>query len=351
MTPTDFQHSLLTWFDKHGRKDLPWQQNRNPYRVWLSEIMLQQTQVTTVIPYFNAFIEKFPLLENLSDAPIDEVLHCWSGLGYYARARNLHKAAQLIVKQGYFPDTLLGLMALPGIGLSTAGAILSMAFNKSHPILDGNVKRVLARLNAVSGWSGHTQVERQLWAISTQLTPVERVADYTQAMMDLGATLCTRSNPVCTLCPVNTHCKARISGTVSMYPTPKPVKVLPIKQRIFLLLMDQDERILLEKRPATGIWGGLWSLPEFASIEDANYWCLAKNLRIVSQCVLKPKRHTFSHFHLDYTPLCVKTENPINIVMEANLAVWYNAGEINNLGLATPIKMLLQPLNNEDNND
>ncbi len=351
MTPAYFQYNLLTWFDQKGRKDLPWQLNRSPYRVWLSEIMLQQTQVTTVIPYFNTFIEKFPLLENLADASIDEVLHCWSGLGYYARARNLHKAAQLIVKNGRFPDTLPELVALSGIGLSTAGAVLSIAFNKSHPILDGNVKRVLTRFYAISGWPGHTQVERQLWEISTQLTPVERVADYTQAIMDLGATLCTRRNPDCAICPVNTCCKARLSDTVSAYPMAKPTKILPVKQRLFLLLMDQDKRILLEKRPPTGIWGGLWSLPEFANIEDANAWCLTKNMHIISQRVLKLKRHTFSHYHLDYTPLCVKIKNPINFVMEANLSVWYNVEQTNNLGLPTPIKRLLQPLNNEENND
>jgi len=351
MTPTDFQQCILTWFDQHGRKDLPWQQNMTPYRVWLSETMLQQTQVATVIPYFKAFIEKFPTLEHLAHADIDDVLHRWSGLGYYARARNLHKAAQQIAQQGYFPDTLPELIALPGIGQSTAGAILSIAFNKSHPILDGNVKRVLTRFNAISGWPGNSQVNKQLWTISAQLTPTERVADYTQAMMDLGATLCTRSNPACTVCPINTHCKAGINNTVSAYPTPKPAKALPVKRLFFLLLTDQDKRILLEKRPPSGIWGGLWSLPEFAGVEEATHWCLTNNLRIINQSILKPGRHTFSHYHLDYTPLCIQAENPTNFVMEAGQSVWYNAQQLNNLGFAAPIKMLLQSLNNEDNNE
>jgi len=351
MTPVDFQQNILAWFDQHGRKDLPWQQDITPYRVWLSETMLQQTQVSTVIPYFNAFTEKFPALESLANAPVDEVLHRWSGLGYYARARNLHKAAQQIVKQGYFPDNLPELIALPGIGQSTAGAILSIAFNKSHPILDGNVKRVLTRFNAISGWPGNNRINKQLWEISTRLTPIERVADYTQAMMDLGATLCTRRNPACNACPVNTHCKAGISNTASAYPSPKPAKTLPVKQLYLLLLTDPDKRVLLEKRPPTGIWGGLWSLPEFADIEEANYWCLKQNLPITSQRILKTRRHTFSHYHLDYTPFCIQTENPKNIVMEAGLSVWYNAQQINGLGLAAPIKMLLQALNNEDNED
>lgn len=350
LTPAEFQRNILSWFDRHGRKDLPWQQNISPYRVWLSEIMLQQTQVMTVIPYFNAFIDKFPNIESLATAPIDEVLQRWSGLGYYARARNLHKSAQRIAEQGRFPDTLEALTALPGIGLSTAGAILSIGFNKSHPILDGNVKRVLARYQAISGWPGSTSVNKQLWTLSEQLTPTERVADYTQAMMDLGATLCTRSKPSCTRCPINTHCQAWISDTVSAYPTPKPTKTLPAKHIVFLLLVDQDQRMLLEKRPDSGIWGGLWSLPEFAGLEDARRWCLLQNMRISDQLTLKPKRHTFSHYHLDYTGLIIQIENPTNNVMEAYRTAWYNARQTHDLGLPAPIKTLLQQLNNEDNN-
>ncbi len=304
--------------------------------------MLQQTQVTTVIPYFNAFMEQFPTLECLAEAPIDDVLHRWSGLGYYARARNLHKTAQLIAEQGYFPEMLDELVALPGIGLSTAGAILSIAFKKSHPILDGNVKRVLARFKAVSGWPGTSQVNKQLWAISTQLTPVERVADYTQAMMDLGATVCTRSKPKCADCPLESHCLARITKTVSVLPTPKPPKTLPVKQLVLLLLSNNINQILLEKRPPTGIWGGLWSLPEFDSIESAQAWCLTQNRTIIDTRTLATQRHTFSHYHLDYTPVLMQTDNLINFVMEANQTVWYNAKQINTLGLPAPIKLLLQ---------
>jgi A/G-specific adenine glycosylase len=342
MTPSIFQQHILVWFDLQGRKDLPWQQDITPYRVWLSETMLQQTQVATVIPYFNAFVERFPTLENLAQAPVDDVLHRWSGLGYYARARNLHKTAQLIVDLGYFPESLAELIALPGIGLSTAGAILSIAFKKSHPILDGNVKRVLARFMAIPGWPGNSQVNKDLWAISTQLTPINRVAEYTQAMMDLGATICTRSKPACGACPLESHCLARITGTVSVLPTPRPSKTLPVKQRVLLLLYDNRNRILLEKRPPTGIWGGLWSLPEFDGIESARDWCLTKNWPICETQTLATRRHTFSHYHLDYTPVLIQTDNPINFVMEANLAVWYNSEQINTLGLPAPIKLLLQ---------
>ncbi|HEY8220154.1 MAG TPA: A/G-specific adenine glycosylase [Methylobacter sp.] len=342
MSPSAFQHHILAWFDQYGRKDLPWQKDLTPYRVWLSETMLQQTQVATVIPYFNTFIKKFPNIDSLANAPVDEVLHLWSGLGYYARARNLHKTAKLIAEQGRFPDTLDELLALPGIGLSTAGAILSIAFNKSHPILDGNVKRVLARFRAVSGWPGNSAVNKELWAISAKLTPIARVADYTQAMMDLGATVCTRSKPACEACPLNAECLARRENNISAYPTPKPAKTLPVKQVTLLLLSNADNRILLEKRPPTGIWGGLWSLPEFNSIVEAHDWCLARNILIADQQTLATRRHTFSHYHLDYTPLLIRSDNPINFVMEADRTVWYKAEQLNKLGLATPIKQLLQ---------
>lgn len=341
MNSSDFQKKILAWFDQNGRKDLPWQQDLSPYRVWLSETMLQQTQVTTVIPYFNAFIEQFPTIECLAKAPVDEVLHRWSGLGYYARARNLHKTAQLIVEQSYFPDTLDKLIELPGIGLSTAGAILSIAFKKSHPILDGNVKRVLSRFKGISGWPGDSQVSKQLWAISADLTPVDRVADYTQAIMDLGATICRRSKPACNACPLNSYCKAKMTNTVSLLPTPKASKTLPIKQLVFLLLSN-NKKILLEKRPPTGIWGGLWSLPEFPNIHSVYDWCLTTNTPIIISRTLPTQRHTFSHYHLDYTTVLIQTDNPINFVMEADHTVWYNTQQIKTLGLPAPIKLLLK---------
>ncbi|RMF13376.1 MAG: A/G-specific adenine glycosylase, partial [Gammaproteobacteria bacterium] len=259
----EFAHSVLQWFDRHGRHDLPWQHPRTPYRVWVSEIMLQQTQVATVIPYFERFMTAFPTLEALADATEDEVLALWAGLGYYARGRNLRRAAVQLVEEGRrtLPDTLDGLMALPGIGRSTAGAILSMGFGIRAPILDGNVKRVLCRHEAIEGWPGERRVEQQLWELSESLTPRDRVDDYTQAIMDLGATVCTRSRPACDLCPLRATCQARQKGLETVLPHPRPRRTLPERHATALILLDAEGRCLMEKRPSPGIWGGLWCPP------------------------------------------------------------------------------------------
>lgn len=337
-----FQKRVLHWFDAHGRKDLPWQQPASPYRVWVSEIMLQQTQVLTVIPYFERFTQRFPDVESLANAPLDEVLTLWAGLGYYARARNLHKAANIIVEQSFFPETVEQLTELSGIGLSTAGAISSIAFNNPAAILDGNVRRVLARFHAVSGWTGDSKINKQLWELSHFYTPIERVADYTQAMMDLGATLCTRSKPRCIDCPLAEDCQALLQGKVNELPTPKPKKIQPVKTIVFLVLENKQGQILLEKRPPTGIWGGLWSLPEFKDIDSAKSWCLENNINHQPKKECETERHTFSHYHLDYTPLHVRSDNLINIVMEASQSLWYKAEQINTLALPAPITRLLQ---------
>jgi len=336
-----FQAAVLNWFDQHGRKDLPWQQQITPYRVWVSEIMLQQTQVATVIPYYQNFMCRFPRLEDLANAHIDEVLPLWAGLGYYARARNLHHAAQQIQQLGAFPQCLEGLMQLKGIGKSTAGAILSLAFQQRAAILDGNVKRVLARCFAISGWSGTAKTAKQLWSVSETYTPETRVADYTQAMMDLGATICTRSHPKCDYCPLQKNCLAYQQQRISEFPTKKPKKIQPIKQCVFLIL-KYNQQVLLEKRPPVGIWGGLWSLPEFADQQVLANWCLQQNINITGQKILILQRHTFSHYHLDYTPIRIQIDNPINIVMETNQSVWYNNQQLSALALPTPIKNLLK---------
>lgn len=342
MKASFFQQQLLAWFDQQGRKNLPWQQPLTPYRVWVSEIMLQQTQVMTVIPYFQGFMLAFPDVNTLAHAPIDKVLQRWAGLGYYARARNLHKTANIIANQGYFPDNVEQLVTLPGIGLSTAGAISSIAFDKPAAILDGNVRRVLTRIHALSGWTGLSHVNKKLWELSRFYTPIARVADYTQAIMDLGATLCTRSNPQCQRCPLSENCQAWQQGTVAKLPTPKLKKISPIKTLVFLILQNNQQQILLEKRPPTGIWGGLWSLPEFETIKAANEWCWQHHHHITKQKQLKPQRHTFSHYHLDYTPLLIRSNILINNVSAKLNSLWYKAEQIHTLALPAPIKQLLQ---------
>lgn len=351
MNATFFQQRLLLWFDKQGRKDLPWQHPASPYRVWMSEIMLQQTQVVTVIPYFQRFVQAFPDVQTLANAPLDDVLALWAGLGYYARARNLHKAAISIVEQGYFPDNVEKLIELSGIGLSTAGAISSIAFNNPAAILDGNVRRVLARFHAISGWTGDRKINKELWELSHFYTPIERVADYTQAIMDLGATVCTRSKPACLSCPFTSDCLAKSQGKVTEIPSPKPKKIKPIKKIIFLILQNSQGQVLLEKRPPTGIWGGLWSLPEFDNIECAKNWCRQHKLNNLQSQQFKTERHTFSHYHLDYTPFLVRTDNPTNFVMEVAQSIWYKAELTNTLALPAPITRLLQGHINGEKND
>jgi A/G-specific adenine glycosylase len=347
MTPTNFQQNLLTWFDQYGRKDLPWQHPATAYRVWVSEIMLQQTQVVTVIPYFNKFIQQYPDIQALANAPLDEVLSLWAGLGYYARARNLHKTAVSINQAEHFPDSLEELIALPGIGASTAGSILSIAFNKSQAILDGNVRRVLARFQAIQGWTGGTQVNKQLWEISARYTPEIRVADYTQAIMDLGATVCTRSKPSCTVCPLKSDCLALQQQRVDELPTAKPRKKISVKQSVFIIAIDEDQQILLEKRTPTGIWGGLWSVPELVNQTELEAWLVMKSIKVTNKQSLPIRRHTFSHYHLDYQPIVLTVQNPTNNVLEAETALWYKHRHSKNIALPAPVKQLFDELNKD----
>ncbi|MFT5452355.1 MAG: A/G-specific adenine glycosylase [Enterobacterales bacterium] len=303
--PKTFSQLVLTWFKQHGRKDLPWQHNPTPYRVWISEIMLQQTQVNTVIPYYLKFMETFPTLQALSSATNDQVMALWSGLGYYSRARNLHKTAlELSNNNPSLPDSLDALVALPGIGRSTAGAILSLSMNKKAAILDGNVKRVLARHFQVSGWPGNSAVLKELWQLSEFLTPQKSVNQYNQAMMDLGATLCTRSKPSCSVCPLINSCLAYKHSNQADYPGKKKKKVLPIKHQNFYLLMNDANELLMEKRPATGIWGGLWTPPSSdIDLEIESYLSEQLNIEVSSTEMLPEFRHTFSHFHLQISPI------------------------------------------------
>ena len=341
-----FADRVLEWFDRHGRHDLPWQ-GGDGYAVWVSEIMLQQTQVNTVIPYYERFMARFPDLPSLAGAGQDEVLHHWSGLGYYARARNLHRAAREVMARfdGHLPDDIEALQSLPGIGRSTAGAILSLALGQHHPILDGNVKRVLARHRAIEGWPGQARVQRALWALSASLTPARRCGDYNQAMMDLGATLCTRGRPRCEACPVADDCRARRQGRQTELPAPRPRKALPRRQTRMLLLRDPEGRVLLEKRPEQGVWGGLWGLPELAPELDPAAWCRERGLRPAGPGRdLAPRRHSFTHFQLEILPREIPLATPGCRVMDEGGQVWYNLGQPDARGLAAPVARLLQEI-------
>ena len=345
MQRTEFQRAVLRWFDQHGRTNLPWQQNISPYRVWVSEIMLQQTQVTTVIPYFERFMDSFPTVQSLAAAPLDEVLHHWTGLGYYARARNMYKAAQIVCDQykGHFPSSMDKLCDLPGIGRSTAAAISSIAFKIPATILDGNVKRVLARYSAIAGWPGKAEVVQQLWQVAENFTPQERIADYTQAMMDLGATTCTRASPNCSQCPLVDSCIAYAQGNQSAYPGKKPKKKLPVRNSYFLLIHNQQGEILLQQNPPAGLWGGLWVLPQVECQADIVDTCASLGLSVVNQQVNAVQRHTFSHFHLDYQPIVIEVKDCAKAVSAGNNQVWYNPQKPLSLGMPAPVLALLHP--------
>lgn len=348
MNSKNFSDRVLQWYVQHGRKDLPWQMDRTPYRVWVSEVMLQQTQVATVIPYFERFMARFPDVISLANADIDEVLHLWSGLGYYARGRNLHKAAGKVRDEhaGVFPKNIDAVQDLPGVGRSTAGAILALASDQRHAILDGNVKRVLARFHAVAGWPGESSVLEQLWTCAERYTPTKRVADYTQAMMDLGATLCTRTRPRCGDCPLAADCQAHAAGRERDFPGSKPRRVLPVRATHMLLVRNARGEVLLQQRPPSGIWGGLWSLPEIDSATVAEDWCRQHLGMAVRRLESWPAlRHTFSHFHLDITPLLIELgKNRAQSVLEGQATVWYNTRSEDPRGLAAPVKRLLERL-------
>ncbi len=341
--PTAFAQRILNWYQLHGRKTLPWQFNRSPYRVWLSEIMLQQTQVATVIPYFERFTERFPSLADLAAAELDEVLHLWTGLGYYARGRNLHRCAQVICQQhqGQFPTDIETVMSLPGIGRSTAGAILSLSLNQPHAILDGNVKRVLARHQAIEGWYGTKAVEDQLWQVAIEHTPKQQTQPYNQAMMDMGALICTRTRPKCEQCPVQQDCKALKQQRIAELPSKKPKKAKPIQQGWLLVLLYQGQ-VYLEKRPPTGIWGGLWCLPQFAS-EAALQKQLHSYQLLAEPEPLTAFRHTFSHYHFDIQPIVALLKQPPAIIADTPTG-WFAANGPFNVGLAAATEKILAQL-------
>ena len=346
--PEDFAARLVAWQKKHGRHGLPWQV-KDPYAVWVSEIMLQQTQVTTVIPYFERFMERFPDAATLAAAPIDEVLHLWSGLGYYARARNLQRAAQAIVARhgGEFPRNFDDVLALPGIGRSTAGAILALSRGERHAILDGNVKRVLARHFGVTGYPGEPSVERRLWSLAEACTPSQRVAQYTQAIMDLGATVCTRARPACLLCPVNAGCQARAHNLQARLPSPRPQAVRPARAAWLAVAMRGEHRVLLERRPPSGIWGGLWGLPEFPTRAHAEQWCREHLVGAAPPRLAAPLRHAFSHFDYQMQPLVVRCIGKAESLRDDDRYRWYDTERPARVGLPRPIATLIARVTGE----
>lgn len=337
--PAPIAPALLHWHALHGRHDLPWQQQRSAYRVWVSEVMLQQTQVAAVIPYFQRFMQRFPDLQALAAAPLDEVLHHWSGLGYYARARNLKRAAEFICEahHGRFPQTFDEVAALPGVGRSTAGAILALAFDQSHPILDGNVRRVLARLFALPGRNGERGLENELWRLSGLLTPQLEVARYTQAIMDLGATLCTPRQPRCDQCPLADRCAANAAGRPQDFPAPRKARQRRRRQAWMLFAEDGRGAVRLQRRPEAGIWGGLWSPPEFSSREAA----LAAVPQGAALRAGEPLLHVFTHFDLLIHPLWARV-GPLGAVAEDPRSLWYNATRPASIGLPAPVAELLK---------
>lgn len=346
----DFAQNVLAWFDVNGRHDLPWQKDITPYRVWVSEIMLQQTQVTTVIPYYQRFMTSFPDVVALANAGIDDVLHHWSGLGYYARARNLHKAAVIVCTDhaGIFPLHFDEVLALPGIGRSTAGAILAISTGKRHAILDGNVKRVLARYHAVDGWPGETAVAAKLWQHAEAHTPNERVADYTQAMMDLGATVCTRTRPSCSACPLQSDCQAHARGQEIAYPGKRIKKEIPQRKTTMVLLRCEDA-VYLERRPAAGIWGGLWSFPELEAGGDIEAWC-EQNFNVTPAGVetWEAVHHAFTHFKLEIAPVAVRLAARSRTVRDNADGLWYELGAPQSIGVAAPVSGLIRKLKEQN---
>lgn len=347
ISPEKFSGALLNWYQQYGRKSLPWQLDKTPYKVWLSEIMLQQTQVTTVIPYFEKFMARFPTVTDLAQASIDEVLSLWTGLGYYARARNCHRAAQMVVHDfaGQFPDDLEALMQLPGVGRSTAGAIRALAHQKPAAILDGNVKRVLARTHQISGNIKDNATLKTLWELSDYLTPQEQIADYTQAIMDIGALICTRRQPNCEQCPFKADCLSYRHQTQHEYPINRARGQRSQRHSTFLLFINDNDEVLLHKRPNEGIWGGLWCFPTLDK-DLIKGWCRQHfGIEIMEMEAWQKIQHNFTHFELTITPILVTAFRVHQKVAQFESYQWHKLKHCDQLGLSTPVKKLLNQLN------
>ncbi|UCH46792.1 MAG: A/G-specific adenine glycosylase [Betaproteobacteria bacterium] len=342
---SDFASNVTEWQRREGRHDLPWQKMADPYRVWLSEIMLQQTQVNAVVPYFDRFLKRFPTLQHLAEAEEDDVLAVWSGLGYYARARNLHRAARQIscIHEGQFPTCFDDIVALPGVGRSTAGAIAVFSFGQRHPILDGNVKRVFARYFGIEGYPGVKAVADRLWCLAEKLLPERDVQAYTQGLMDLGAQVCTRSRPRCGNCPLAQGCTARLLECTDVLPTPRPKKMRPQRSTV-MLVMEHDGRLMIEKRPAPGIWGGLWSFPEIDAVGNAMQACRSQfgaEVRAIDQ--MTPIEHGFTHFSLTIAPLLCRVEQRQSQAEMPGRA-WVGLDEAMHYPIPVPVRKLVSQL-------
>jgi A/G-specific adenine glycosylase len=361
-----FSQRVIAWQRKFGRHDLPWQERRDAYRIWVSEIMLQQTQVATVIPYYQRFIGEFPAVELLAAAPLDRIMQLWSGLGYYSRARNLHRCAQALMQRfdGKFPQDTMALESLPGIGRSTAAAIASLAFGVPAAILDGNVKRVMARHFGIAGYPGEMAVQKRLWQVAERAVPTQEIEPYTQGLMDLGASVCLRSKPQCSKCPVNQSCVALRTAQVSLIPSAKPRAPLP-ERFVLLLMISRGDEILVLKRPPSGIWGGLWSLPELP-LSAAEYeehqcsaatrsqvlgWLADQGLVSDSMTTLATFDHRFTHFRLNILPLMVSlssraasVSSPAKWHVAEPAMLWLKLQDVTDAALPKPVKSLLQAL-------
>jgi A/G-specific adenine glycosylase len=331
----DFAPRLVVWQRRHGRHGLPWQGTRDPYRIWLAEVMLQQTQVAAAIPYYRRFLARFPELNALAAASQEEVLRLWSGLGYYARGRNLHAAAKAIAAQGSFPRTAEDLQALPGVGRSTAAAIAVFAFGRREAILDGNAKRVFARCFGVEGAG-------QQWELAQRLLPARGIRTYTQSLMDLGATICTRANPACGRCPVASGCVARHEGRIAELPSPRPRRALPQRKATWLVLVA-GARVLLERRAPSGLWGGLWTFPEPEG-EDLEAHCRrALGCEIASARKLAPIEHGFTHFRLHAQPVLCAVRGRAPRARDAG-SRWLEVADAARAAVPTPVRRVLQSL-------
>ena len=333
-----FAARLVAWQKRHGRRGLPWQGTTDPYRIWLSEVMLQQTQVSAVIPYYERFLRQFPTVEALARASEDAVLRLWSGLGYYARGRNLHAAAKQIVAQGRFPGTAEAIGALPGVGRSTAAAIAAFAFGERAAILDGNVKRVLARCFGIDGWPGAPVVQARLWLIAEKLLPRRAIGTYTQALMDLGATVCVRTKPLCKQCPVSTRCLAYKKDLVGALPTPRPRSHRPERSATWLILRRAGQ-VLLERRPGLGLWGGLWSFPECDHRDPRSFCREVLNYDVEAMRDLAPLQHGFTHFQLHIRPVVCDVRASARA--EAPGRLWLDLPDAREAAIPAPVKKVL----------